>query len=74
MKEMNQYWLGVVTQSPQGGSPAQSPIFNGTIECTQALFEFSMYTHYTSQDDATLRYMEDTLLSCHTIKDVSLLR
>jgi len=36
MKEMSQYLLGVVTQSLRGGSPAQRPIFNHAIECTQA--------------------------------------
>jgi hypothetical protein len=37
MKEMSQYLVGVVTQSLQGESPAQSPIFNSAIECTGAL-------------------------------------
>jgi hypothetical protein len=32
MKEMSWYLLGVVTQSLQGGNPAQSPIFNRAIE------------------------------------------
>jgi len=32
-----------------------------------------MYARYTSHDDATLSYMEDTLCRFHTFKDVSLL-
>jgi hypothetical protein len=40
MKVMSRYLLGVVTQSRRGKSPAQSPIFNCAIECTQALSEF----------------------------------
>ena len=40
MKEMSRYLFGVVTQSLQGRSPAQHPIFNRTIEYTQALLEF----------------------------------
>jgi len=34
MKEMSRYMLGVVTQSLRGGSPAQRPIVNHSIECT----------------------------------------
>jgi hypothetical protein len=37
MKEMSRYLLGVVTQSLQGESPAQCPIFNHAIECTESL-------------------------------------
>jgi len=73
MKEMGRYLLGVVTQSLRGGSPAQRPIFNHAIECTQALLEFYMYARYTSHDDATLSYMEDPLHGVHTFKDVFLL-
>ena len=40
---MSRYLLGVVTQSLQGESPAQSPIFIRPIECTRALLEFYMY-------------------------------
>ena len=36
MKEMSRYLLGVVTQSLQGGSLAQRPIFNHAIEFTRA--------------------------------------
>ena len=43
MKEMSRYLLGVVTQSLRGGSPAQHPIFNYAIECSQALLDFYMY-------------------------------
>jgi hypothetical protein len=43
MKQMSLYLLAVVTQSLRGGSPAQCPIFNRTIECTRALLEFYMY-------------------------------
>jgi hypothetical protein len=43
MKEISRYLHGVVTQSLQGGSPAQRPIFNRAIECTRALLEFYMY-------------------------------
>ena len=70
---MSRYLLGVVTQSLQGGSPAQRPIFNHTIECTWALLEFYMYARYKSHDDATLSYMEDALHRFHTFTDVFLL-
>jgi hypothetical protein len=73
MKEMSRYLLGVVTQSLRGGSPAQHPVFNHAIECTQALLEFYMYARYKSHDDATLSYMEDALHHFHTFKDVFLL-
>jgi hypothetical protein len=73
MKEMSWYLLGVVTQSLQGGSPAQCPKFNRAIECTLALFEFYIYARYKSHDDATLSYMEDALHRVHTFKDVFLL-
>ena len=73
MREMSRYLLRVVTQSLRGGSPAQRPIFNHTIECTRALLEFSMYTRYKSHNDATLSYMEDTLHRFQTFKDVVLL-
>jgi len=74
MNEMSRYLLGVVTQSLQGGSPAQRPSFNRAIECTRALLEFYMYARCKSRDDATLSYMEDALDRFHTIKDVVLLR
>jgi hypothetical protein len=74
MKEMSRYLLGVVAQSLQGGSPAERPIFNCAIECTQALLEFYMYARYKSHDNATLSYMEDALCHFHTFKDVFLLR
>ena len=67
---MSRYLLGVVTQSPRVGSPAQRPVSNRTIECTWALLEFSMYARYKSHDDATLSYMEDALHHFHTFKDV----
>jgi hypothetical protein len=73
IKEMSQYLLGVVTQSLGGGSPAQHPIFNSTIECTWALLEFYIYAQHKSHDDATLRYMEDALYHVNTFKDVFLL-
>jgi hypothetical protein len=73
MKEMSRYLLGVVTQSLQGGSPAQRPKFNRAIQCTLALFEFSIYAQYKSHDDATLSYMEDALHRFHTFEDVFLL-
>jgi len=63
----------VVTQSLQGGSPAQRPIFNCVIKCTQALLEFYMYAQYKSRDNATLSYMQDALCHFHTFKDVFLL-
>jgi hypothetical protein len=72
-KEMSRYLLGVVTQSLREGSPAQHPIFNHAIECTETLLEFYMYTRYKSHDDATLSYMEDALRRFHTFKDVFLL-
>jgi hypothetical protein len=43
MEETSQYLLEFVTQSLQGGNPAQCPIINSTIECTWALLEFYMY-------------------------------
>jgi hypothetical protein len=73
MKEMSRYLPGVVTQSLQGGSPTQYPIFNRTIQCTRALLEFYLYTQYISHDDATLSYMDDALCGFHTFKDVLLL-
>jgi hypothetical protein len=73
MKEMSWYLLGVVTQSLQGRSPAQRPIFNRAIECTRALLEFYKYARYKPHDDATLSYMEDTLHHFHTFRDVFLL-
>ena len=74
MKEMSQYLLGVVTQSLQGGSPAQCPIFNRAMNCTRALLEFYMYARYKPHDDATLTYMEDALDRFPTYQDVFLLR
>ena len=59
---MNQYLLGLVTLMRQGGSPAQRPLFNRTIECRQALLEFYIYAKYTSHDDATLSYIGTCLL------------
>jgi hypothetical protein len=73
MKEMSRFLLGVVTQSLQGGNPAQSPIFNLAIECTRVLSDFCMYAQYKSHDDATLSYMEDALHRFHTFKEVFLL-
>ena len=43
MKEVSQYLLGVVTQTLRGGSPALHPIFNHSIEYTQALLEINRY-------------------------------
>jgi len=74
MKEMSRYLLRVVTQSLQGGSPAQCPVFNRAIECTPELLEFYMYARYQSHDDATLSYMEDASHRFHSFKDVFLLR
>jgi hypothetical protein len=71
---MSRYLLGVVTQSLQGVNPAQCPIFNRTIEWTQALLEFYMYAQYKCHDDASLSYMVDALHNFLTIKDVLLLR
>jgi hypothetical protein len=73
MKEMSWYLIGVVTQSLQGGSPAQRPIFNRAIQCTGAFLEFYRYGRYKSHDDATLSYMADALCHFHTFKDVFLL-
>jgi hypothetical protein len=73
MKEMSQYLLGVVTQSLQGGNPAQHPSFNHAIECTQALLEFHMYARIIFHDDTILSYMGDALHRFPTFKDVSLL-
>jgi hypothetical protein len=70
---MSRYLLGIVTQSLQGRSPAQCPIFNHVIECTWALLEFNVYARYTSHDDATLCWMEGSSHRFHTLKDVSFL-
>jgi len=70
---MSRYLLGVVTQSLRGGSPAQRPIFDRAIECAWALLGLYIYARYTSHDDATLSYMENTLHRFHTFKDVFLL-
>ena len=70
MNEMSWYLPVVITQSLRGGSPAQRPIFNHPIECTQALLEFYMYARYTSHDDATLSCMDDVLCRFYTFKDV----
>jgi len=72
MTEMSWYLVGVVTQSLPGGNPAQRPIFNRANECPRALLEFYMYARYTSHNDATLSYMEDTFHHFHTFKDVFL--
>jgi len=74
MKEISQYLIAVVTQSLQGGSPAQPPIFNRAIESTQALLEFYMYARYKSHNDATLSDMKDAMHCFHIFKDVFLLR
>jgi len=74
MKKVSRYLLGVVTQSLQGGSPAQHHIINCAIECTWALLECYMYAQYKSHSVATLNYMEDALHRFHTFKDVFLLR
>jgi hypothetical protein len=73
MTETSRYLLGVVTQSLQGGNPAQSPIFNRQIDCIRAVLEFYTYGQYESHDDATLSYMDDALHRFHTLKDVFLL-
>jgi hypothetical protein len=70
---MSRYLLGVVTQSLQGGSPTQRPIFHHAIECTRALLEFYLCARYTSHDNASLSYMDDALRRFHTFKDVFLL-
>jgi len=72
-EKMSWYLVGVVPQSPRGGSPAQRPVFNPAIDCTRALLVFYMYARYKSHDDATLSYMEDALHHFHTFKDVFLL-
>jgi hypothetical protein len=73
LKEISQYLLWVVTQSQQGGSPAQHPIFNHTIAHRRALLEFYTYGRHKSHDNATLSYMEAILRRFHTFKDVFLL-
>jgi hypothetical protein len=70
MKKMSQYLFGDVTYSLRGGSPVQHLIINHTIECTQALYEFSMYSRYISLNDATLSSLENALCRFHTFKDV----
>jgi hypothetical protein len=74
MKEISRYLLRVVTQTLQGGSPAQRPVFNRPIECTWLLLEFYMYDPYKSHDDATLHYMEDAMHRLHTFEDVFFIR
>ena len=71
---MSRFLLGVIGQFLRGGSPAQRPIVNHAIECTQALLEFYMYAQHKSHDDSILNYMEDALLHFHTFKDVFLSR
>jgi hypothetical protein len=73
MKQMSRYMVGDAIQSLRGGSPAQSPILNCAIECTQALLEIYMYARYKSDDDATWSYMDDALRYFHTFKDAFLL-
>jgi len=51
---MSRYLLEVVTQSLQGKSPAQRPIFDCAIECMWGLLAFYMYAQYKSHNDATL--------------------
>jgi len=43
MEEISRYLLGVETESIRGGSPAQGPIMDHTIESTRALLQFYMY-------------------------------
>jgi len=74
LNEISRYLLEVVTHSPRGGSPAQSPTLNHPIQCTRALLRFYIYACYKTHDDATLSYMEDTLRRFHTFKDVFSLR
>jgi len=73
MKEMSWYLLGVVTQSLQGGSPAQRPIFNGGSQCTWALLAYYTYARYKSHNDGTMSYTEDALHHFNTFKGVFLL-
>jgi hypothetical protein len=73
MKEMSRYLLGVVTQSLRRRCPAQRPIFNCGIECTQAMSKFYMYVHYKSHYDTTLSYIKYSLRCFHTFIDVLLL-
>jgi hypothetical protein len=73
MKEMSWYLLGVVTQSLQGGSPAQRSIFHSAVDCPWAMLEFCMYAQYKSHNNATLSYMEDSLCHSHTFNDIFLL-
>jgi hypothetical protein len=72
MKEMNRYLLQVVTQSLQGGSPAQHRMFDYAIECTWASLEFYMYAQFKFHENSTLTYTEDALHRFHTFKDISL--
>jgi hypothetical protein len=73
LKDMHRYLRGVVTQSVQGASPAQRPIFNRPIECTLALLQFYTYAQYKSRHDETLSCMEDDACRFHTFKDDFLL-
>jgi len=73
IKKTSQYLLGVVTQSIQGGSPPQHPIFSLPIQCMRALLEFCMYTQFKSHNNVTLSYMENALHYFDTFKDVFLL-
>jgi hypothetical protein len=74
MKEMSRYPLGVVTQSLPGASPAQTPIFNPTIEWKRAILDLYIYAQYKSHDDVTLSYIDDAFCRFDTIKDVFLHR
>jgi len=73
MNEMSLILLGIVTQSLQGGSPAQHPILNHAMGCTPAWFELSMYAQYKSDDDATFSYVEDAVDLFNTFIDILIL-
>jgi hypothetical protein len=73
MMEMSLNLLRVLTRYLQGEIPFQRPIFNHLIECTPALLEFYLYARYETHDDATLRFIEDTIRQFHTFKDGSLI-
>jgi hypothetical protein len=70
---MSWYLLGVVTESLQGGSPAQHPIFHHAIDWIRTLWEFYMYAPCISHDNATLSYSQDAMPCCHMFNNVFLL-
>jgi hypothetical protein len=73
IKETSQCLLGVPTQTLQGQTPTQNPIFIRINWCTRDVSEAKIHTPYKSYDDATLSYMVESVGSFLTVKDDFLL-